>query len=272
MYNNNSGSMFAKLEGSKGYSNTYDSHTVNPYFNWTKAANEQQLQDILVAESIQSRGVEVFYIRRDMNPDLVYGEDPLSKFKKHYKVSVYVESFEAYEGDGDWYSKFDFQINDDLNVITNDNLFRLQGDGNQARMGDLVYFPQAKSLFEISWVEKDDPLFPLGSRPSRKLKLDKFVYSGEEISLENEDYIDNIDSLDDMDKLFDEDNDNPSDVDIINNLDGRWDIHNEQGAEIDFINSEAEKFHVSHQQAPNAADPISDNDNRSLPPMRKSGE
>ncbi|AGB06992.1 hypothetical protein [Vibrio phage XZ1] len=251
-YDDNTGGMFAKLESQKGFDKIYNDHLVNPYFNWVNHTNEQNLTDMLVAESIINRGVECVYIRREMqNVDLVFGEDPLSKFTKNFRMALYVESFDGWDGDGDWYSKFGFQVNDEMNVCINPKLFAQQGDGNQPLMGDLIYFPLANSLFEISWVEREDPWYMNGVLPMRKMKMTKFVYSGEEINLEKPDAV--VDSIDDI-LNFGQDTDEMIDIDKINSLDGRWDIGIEQGDEITQIEDEVEKYYESEQVVPQGSD------------------
>ncbi|CAM0000724.1 head closure Hc2 [Vibrio phage D480] len=251
-YDNNSGSMFAKLENQKGFDKIYDDHLVNPHFNWMNHTNEQNLADMLVAESIINRGVECVYIRRTMeNVDLVFGEDPLSRFTSHFRMALYVESFDGWDGDGDWFSKFGFQVNDEMDVCINPRLFIQQGDGNNPLMGDLIYFPAANGLFEISWVEKENPWYQAGALPMRKLKMTKFVYSGEEIALERPEAV--IDSIDDI-LNFGEDTDEMIDIDRINALNDTWDIGNEQGEEMAQIEDEVDEFYQGEQVAPNGSD------------------
>ena len=76
--------MFAKLENQKDYiQSTNKDYFLNPYFNNHNHDGQQTLQDILVQESIQSRGIELVYLERDQaNLDLLYGEDPQNKAKK----------------------------------------------------------------------------------------------------------------------------------------------------------------------------------------------
>ncbi len=247
-YDKNTNGMFAKLENQKGFDKIYDDHLINPYFNWVNNTNEQNLADMLVAESIINRGVECVYIRRTMeNIDLVFGEDPLSKFTQYFRMALYVESFEGWNGEGDWFSKFGFQVNDEMDVCINPRLFNLQGDNKQPQMGDLIYFPLANGLFEISWVEKENPWYQVGALPMRKMKMTKFVYSGEEIALERPDAV--VDSIDDI-LNFGDPTEEMIDIDRINALNGTWDDGIHQGEEIKQIHDEVEKFYEGEQVVP----------------------
>lgn len=203
------------------------------------------LYDSIVSEAIQSRGVECIYIKRDLqNVDIVFGEDPRSKFTEWYKFTAYVESFDGWQGDQDLFTKFGFTINDEMTLSINPNLFMHQTDGLSAREGDLIYFPLANSLFELTWVEREDPWYAMGTLPIRKLKAQKFIYSGEEINLSTENIVDSVDGL----FTIDED-----DIERINNLDGRWDIMSNEGAEIEQVQTEVDKFFESGSVVPPGA-------------------
>ena len=91
--------LFAKLENHTGYSQTNETEILNPYVNFNHYKNSQILADVLVAESIQMRGVECYYVPREyVSPDLVFGEDLKNKFTKAWKFAAYLNSFEGYEG------------------------------------------------------------------------------------------------------------------------------------------------------------------------------
>ncbi|MFP8823501.1 neck protein, partial [Enterobacter cloacae subsp. cloacae] len=76
----------AKLENNTGYNNTNETEILNPYVNWNHYSNVQTLADSIVAESVQMRGIELYYIPRQyVKPDIIFGEDPRSKFDKAWK-------------------------------------------------------------------------------------------------------------------------------------------------------------------------------------------
>ena len=47
--------------------------------------------------------------------------------------------------------------------------------------GDLIYFPLAKKLFEISFVDQDDPFYQLANLPVFKMRCRTFEYSSESL-------------------------------------------------------------------------------------------
>ncbi|QWV60507.1 neck protein [Escherichia phage W143] len=224
--------LFAKLENHTGYSQTNETEILNPYVNFNHYKNSQILADVLVAESIQMRGVECYYVPREyVSPDLVFGEDLKNKFTKAWKFAAYLNSFEGYEGAKSFFSNFGMQVQDEVTLSINPNLFKHQVNGKEPKEGDLIYFPMDNSLFEINWVEPYDPFYQLGQNAIRKITAGKFIYSGEEINpvLQKNEGI-NIPEFSELEL-------NP-----VRNLNGIHDINIDQYAEVDQINSEAKEY------------------------------
>ena len=224
--------LFAKLENRTGYSQTNETEILNPYVNFNHYKNSQILADVLVAESIQMRGVECYYVPREyVSPDLIFGEDLKNKFTKAWKFAAYLNSFEGYEGAKSFFSNFGMQVQDEVTLSINPNLFKHQVNGKEPKEGDLIYFPMDNSLFEINWVEPYDPFYQLGQNAIRKITAGKFIYSGEEINpvLQKNEGI-NITEFSELEL-------NP-----VRNLNGIHDINIDQYAEVDQINSEAKEY------------------------------
>lgn len=221
-------SLFAQLEDGSGYSETYDNCVLNPYVNFHNHNYSQALARSLVAESVQMKGVEVYYIRREfVNLDKIFGEDIESKFNKAFKVAMYLTSYDGYEGQRDFFSKFGMSVNDEAQFTVSPQLFNRQGDGQKAREGDLVYFPMNKTLFEVTWVEPNQPFLQLGQESQYLITVQKFVYSGEEIKPE----------FNASDYIFD-----ATELDPVRNLDNRSDIKFEEYEEDNQVHEEGEEF------------------------------
>lgn len=250
--------LFAKLENRSGYSNTNETEILNPFVNFLNFKNTQTLADSLVAESIQMRGIELYYIpRKFVKPDIIFGEDPQAKFDKAWKFAGYLDSFDGYSGDNSYFSKFGLTVNDEVNISINPNLFKHQCAGTEPIAGDLIYFPMDNSLFEINWVQPYDPFYQVGQNVIRKITAQKFIYSGEELKpeLQRNEGI-NIPEFSELDLM------------PIHNIDGLADTNNDQYAESKAFNSEASEyvheFYVANGEGnkspPNQAfDPDNDN-------------
>ena len=224
--------LFAKLGNGTGYNQTNVQSILNPYVNFHAHDNTQTLQDVLVAESIQMRGIECFYIPREYKKlDMIFGEDLESKFERAYKFAAYLNTFDNYAGANTFYSKFGVSVNDEVTISINPNLFKHQCNGEYPTEGSLFYFKMDNSLFEITWVEPYDPFYQVGKNAIIKITAQKFIYSGEKIKpvLQEPAGID----LEEFNEL---------DLMPVRSLDGLGDINIDQYSEVKQINAEAAKF------------------------------
>lgn len=151
--------------------------------------SEQSLHDDLIIEAMKIYGHDVFYIPRKIAQiNGILNEDVLSSFDNAFKLEMYIESFEGMEGDGKLFSKFGFEIRDQLTfVVSNRRWNSLIGrfgytqGGVRPREGDLLYLPLSKGLFEVRFVQDKNPFFQLGHVPTFKLTCELFEYSNQEI-------------------------------------------------------------------------------------------
>ena len=123
-----------------------------------------------------------------VSEDKVFGEDSLSKFEDAYMLEMYVDNVDGYEGEKELMSKFGLDIQDDATFtvarrrweqfVTVDNNIVVSSRPNE---GDLVYWPKGSKLFEITFVDHDDPFYQVHNLPTYKLKCKTFEYSSEEL-------------------------------------------------------------------------------------------
>ena len=160
--------------------------TTNVYFS-KGTPNEQHLYEDLAIEAIQIYGHDVFYIPRTLvNKDELFGEDSLSRFDDAYGIEMWMETQEGYEGEKELVSRFGLEIRDETTFVVArrrwDNT--VSSDANlivssRPDEGDLIYMPTVKKLFEISFVDHDDPFYQLDNLPVYKLYCRTFEYSSE---------------------------------------------------------------------------------------------
>jgi len=163
----------------------------NFYFqsgNTMGTTNEQRLVEDLVIESLKIYGHDVYYLPRTVvNRDTIFDEDALSQFTQAYPLEMYLENVDGYEGQGDLFSKFGIEIRDQANFIlskrrweqlvdTSGGTFQL--DARPAE-GDLLYFGKTGSVFEIKYVEFQNPFYQLGKIYVFRLQCELFDYSSE---------------------------------------------------------------------------------------------
>lgn len=88
---------------------------INPYFNNFDYAREQELMEALAIESIKMYGYDVRYIPRTLvNEDDLFGEDRLSTFNAAMELEAYIKNVEGFEGEGDFLSRFNLEIRDQI--------------------------------------------------------------------------------------------------------------------------------------------------------------
>ena len=91
--------------------------TTNQYFK-NKVRSEQQLYEDLVIEALQMYGQDVYYIPREIvNKDRIFLDDVPSRFSSAYKIEMYIENTDGFEGEGDLFSKFGIELRDPNFVV-----------------------------------------------------------------------------------------------------------------------------------------------------------
>tara|TARA_A100000164_G_scaffold381324_1_gene432405 strand:- start:2722 stop:3582 length:861 start_codon:yes stop_codon:yes gene_type:complete len=159
----------------------------NVYFNHS-VKTEQHLYEDLVVESLRFYGHDVLYLPRTIvEQDGILNDDVQSTFGDAYSVEMYLENVEGFEGEGDLVSKFGVQIQEEATFIISLRTWErfISLDSNLATSlrpneGDLIYFPLTGSLFEINFVEDQDPFFQLGKMFVFKMRCSLFSYGGED--------------------------------------------------------------------------------------------
>jgi hypothetical protein len=161
----------------------------NVYFSHGTRSEKHLLEDILI-EAMKIYGHDVYYIpRKIIQMDTILNEDFLSQFDKAFKIEMYVESIDGFEGDGKLVSKFGLEIRDQITVVVSRRRwnsligkFGYTENSARPREGDLIYFPMTAGLFEIKWVEDKQPFFQLNNTPTFKLTCELYEYGNQNIN------------------------------------------------------------------------------------------
>lgn len=160
----------------------------NVYFT-QGTRNEQYLVEDLIIESLKIYGQEFFYIPRTLvAKDEILGEDRLSQFKSSFPIEMYFENVDSFAGQGAFIQKFGLMMEQSATLVVArrrwDQLVGRYGQTqlpNRPNEGDLLYFPLTKGLFEIKFVQHQDPFYQLGKLYVYKLQVELFQYSSERI-------------------------------------------------------------------------------------------
>lgn len=148
---------------------------------------EQDLIESLIVESIAIYGHSIFYCPRTLvKKDDIYGEDTLSEYNAAYSTDMYIRSYDAYEGDGSFLSKFNLEIRDQIRfVVANRTFSRDIGNFDsmvRPREGDLIYSPMMKRLFIIKYVDNKPVFYQMGALQMFELTCEVFEYSNESLN------------------------------------------------------------------------------------------
>jgi len=165
--------------------------------------SEQNLYEDIVLESIKMYGQDVYYLPRDIvNENKVFGEDVPSSFNSSYKVEMYIDNIEGFEGEGDLFTRFGVEIRDEATFVVarrrwSQTVSRYDNDisGDRPREGDLIYLPLSNSMFEITHVEHELPFYQLSNLPVFKCRAHLFEYN-------DEDFDTSVDAIQDIEERY----------------------------------------------------------------------
>jgi hypothetical protein len=158
------------------------------YFDNFNNYSEQDLIESLINESLSIYGHTVYYLPRTLvKKDDVYGEDTLSKYINSYEFDVYIKSYDSYEGDGTFLSKFNLEIRDSVTFTIARRSFGKEVSAQQPeiqrpREGDLIYSTMMKRLFVIKYVNQTSIFYQMGSLQLWDVACDVWEYSNEDFN------------------------------------------------------------------------------------------
>lgn len=156
------------------------------YFNNQGATREQFLIEDLIIESIKNHGIDIFYLPRESRSsvDEIYGDDPVKAFLKAYPMEMYLETFNDFEGNQEFFSKFGLEIQKSARVAVARRTFEKYVPTalrNLPKEGDLIWLPVQQKLMEIRFVEEEKNFFQAGKQAPYMygLNIEMFKFNGE---------------------------------------------------------------------------------------------
>ena len=160
----------------------------NVYFS-DKVKSEQNLYDDIVIESLKIYGQDIYYLPRDIvNEDKIFGADVVARFNSSYKIEMYIENVEGFDGEGDLFTRFGVEIRDEATFVVSrrrwtQTVGRADNEINSVRPkeGDVIFLPLTNKMFEITHVEHEQPFYQLSNLPVYKLRAQLFEYNDEDL-------------------------------------------------------------------------------------------
>lgn len=189
---------------------------VSVYFNNQEASREQMLLEDMVIESIRNHGIDIYYLPRTSQKannesfyaptgdalypnqqddytrhlkgiDDLFGDDPVKYYDRAFKLDMYLETFNDFGGQQEFFSKFGLQVEKTARVAVARRTFEKYIPKTLRLLpneGDLIYLPRQRKLMEIRFVDRDTSFFQLGKYEPYMyaLSLETFKYAGELIA------------------------------------------------------------------------------------------
>ena len=165
-------------------------------------ATEQNLVQDLVDEQIKLFGSDVFYIPRVHLKDKTLGEVIQSEFNQSYMIEMFLVNVEGFGAGSEFVSKFGLRITDEISFVVSrrrweqsaNPALNLAVDG-RPNEGDLIYFPLTEDLYEIKYVERENPFFQLGKQYFYQLTAEIYEQGADKFDT-------GIDDIDDVEREF----------------------------------------------------------------------
>ena len=127
-----------------------------------------------------------------MSKDEILTEVQSSTFNDNYAIEAYINTYEGYTGAGDIMTKFGMSLKDELTVTISKERFEdfistfladLPASEREVATrpceGDLIFFPLGQRVFEIKFVEHEQPFYQLGKNYVYQLKCELFELEDE---------------------------------------------------------------------------------------------
>ncbi len=165
-------------------------------------ATEQNLVQDLVDEQIKLFGSDVFYIPRVHLKDKTLGEVIQSEFNQSYMIEMFLVNVEGFGAGAEFVSKFGLRITDEITFVVSrrrweqsaNPALNLAVDG-RPNEGDLIYFPMTEDLYEVKYVERENPFFQLGKQYFYQLTAEIYEQGADKFDT-------GIDEVDDIEREF----------------------------------------------------------------------
>ena len=165
-------------------------------------ATEQNLVQDLVDEQIKLFGSDVFYIPRVHLKDKSLGEVIQSEFSQSYMIEMFLVNVEGFGAGAEFVSKFGLRITDEITFVVSrrrweqsaNPALNLAVDG-RPNEGDLIYFPMTEDLYEVKYVERENPFFQLGKQYFYTLTAEIYEQGADKFDT-------GIDEVDDIEREF----------------------------------------------------------------------
>ncbi|CAF34158.1 neck protein [Synechococcus phage S-PM2] len=175
----------------------------SPYFPsyYSGYSGEQNLVQDLVDEQIKLFGTDIYYLPRTILRDNTLDDVIYNKFERQFQVEMLLQNVEGFGSPSEFISKFGLRITDEVRFIVSQRRWdeeavnydlNVNGRPNE---GDLLYFPLTQDIYEIKFVEREDPFYQLGKNYFYIMTAEIYEYGSDNIST-------GVEEIDELETLF----------------------------------------------------------------------
>ena len=178
----------------------------SPYFPtyYGGTSGEQGLLQDLVDEQVKLFGTDVYYLPRTIITDGVLDDVIYSKFEDQFQIEMILQNVQGFGSPSEFISKFGLRISDEVRFSVSqrrwdeevaDHNPSLTVDG-RPNEGDLLYFPLTQDIYEIKFVEREDPFYQLG-------KIYYYTMTAEIYEMGSDNFETGVADIDEIEQIFD---------------------------------------------------------------------
>ena len=178
----------------------------SPYFPtyYSGTTGEQGLLQDLVDEQVKLFGTDVYYLPRTIITDGVLDDVIYSKFEDQFQIEMILQNVQGFGSPSEFISKFGLRISDEVRfsvsqrrwdeeVAEHNPTLTVDGRPNE---GDLLYFPLTQDIYEIKFVEREDPFYQLG-------KIYYYTMTAEIYEMGSDNFETGVAEIDEIEQIFD---------------------------------------------------------------------
>ena len=178
----------------------------SPYFPTYYQGNtgEQGLYQDLVDEQIKLFGSDIYYLPGTILQDNTLDEVRYSKYQEQFQIEMLLQNVTGFGDGAEFVSKFGLRISDEVifrvstrrwdeEVAEHSPNLTVTSRPNE---GDLLYFPLTKDIYEIKFVEKEQPFYQFG-------KIQFYAITAEIYEVGSDDFDTGIEEIDVIEQTFD---------------------------------------------------------------------
>ena len=177
----------------------------SPYFPtyYQGDSGEQTLYQDLVDEQIKLFGSDIYYLPRTILKDNTLDDIVYSKYQEQFQVEMLLSNVEGFGDTSEFISKFGLRVTDEVKfrvstrrwdevVAANNPTLTVDGRPNE---GDLLYFPLTKDVYEIKFVEREQPFYQFG-------KIQYYTMTAEIYEVGSDDFETGVAEIDAVEETF----------------------------------------------------------------------